>query len=101
MPLSRPFRGPRTGISPRGRRPTRDRRARSKPTAPKIAPLLTAQQAGAILRIEPRTLQNWRHRGGGPKYVKVGGSVRYRREDLEEYILQSIRRHTADTPENR
>jgi predicted DNA-binding transcriptional regulator AlpA len=33
-----------------------------------------------------RALQNWRLRGGGPKFIKVSGrSVRYRRRDLIEW----------------
>ena len=34
-----------------------------------------------------RALQNWRLRGGGPRYVKVGSrSVRYRQSDLLKWI---------------
>lgn len=33
-----------------------------------------------------RALQNWRLRGGGPKFIKVSGrSIRYRRRDLIQW----------------
>lgn len=28
--------------------------------------------------MSPRTLENWRSTGKGPKYVKLGGQVRYK-----------------------
>lgn len=58
--------------------------------------LLTEAQAGKLLQMSPRTLQGWRFRGGGPKYVQMGRQVRYRLSDLDEFVEQSIRRHTAD-----
>lgn len=53
--------------------------------------LLTENQAARILRVSPRTLQGWRHRGTGPAYVKLGTAVRYRRGDLKRHILDSLR----------
>ncbi len=32
-----------------------------------------------------KTLANWRSRGTGPTYVKVGGMVRYSMADVESY----------------
>lgn len=56
-----------------------------------VDPLLTETQAAAILRVSPRTLQGWRHRGEGPPYAKLGAAVRYRRDDLRRFIVQSVR----------
>lgn len=53
--------------------------------------LLTEKRAARVLRVSPRTLQGWRHRGTGPPYVKLGTAVRYRRGDLKRYILDSLR----------
>ncbi|MBM3508453.1 MAG: helix-turn-helix domain-containing protein [Alphaproteobacteria bacterium] len=40
-------------------------------------------EAATFLGYSVRALQNWRVRGGGPKFVKVSArSVRYRRRDL-------------------
>lgn len=38
--------------------------------------------------IAPQTLKNDRSRGRGPRYVKVGGKVRYKKADLERYLEQ-------------
>jgi hypothetical protein len=32
------------------------------------------------------TLRDWRKRGKGPRFVKVGSSVRYRLTDIEEFV---------------
>lgn len=36
-------------------------------------------------RISPRTLERWRVEGFGPAYLKIGGRVIYRLEDIEAY----------------
>ncbi len=36
-------------------------------------------------RISPRTLERWRWIGEGPAYLKLGGSVAYRLEDVLAY----------------
>ncbi|WP_083480319.1 helix-turn-helix domain-containing protein [Loktanella sp. 5RATIMAR09] len=49
--------------------------------------LLNETQAADILCYSVRALQNWRHRGGGPRFVKVSArSVRYRHSDLIQWI---------------
>jgi predicted DNA-binding transcriptional regulator AlpA len=49
--------------------------------------LLNETQAADILCYSVRALQNWRHRGGGPRFVKVSArSVRYRYSDLVSWI---------------
>lgn len=35
--------------------------------------------------ISPRTLERWRWRGTGPRYIKIGGRVVYRLEDIEAF----------------
>ena len=45
---------------------------------------LCTKEAAALLAISPRTLENWRQVGIGPKYQKIGNRiVRYKREDIE------------------
>ena len=34
--------------------------------------------------MSPRTLENWRSTGKGPAYVKIGGQVRYKFEDIKK-----------------
>jgi hypothetical protein len=43
---------------------------------------LNKNQAATFLGYSVRTLQAWRVRGGGPRYVKAGRSVRYQRRAL-------------------
>jgi hypothetical protein len=35
--------------------------------------------------MSPRTLERWRWQGQGPHYIKVGGRVLYRIEDVERF----------------
>jgi len=44
-------------------------------------------QSGLARRwcISPRTLERWRVEGRGPAYLKIGGRVVYRLEDIEAY----------------
>ncbi len=48
--------------------------------------MITEDEAAHFIGYTVRALQNWRLRGGGPKFIKVSGrSVRYRRRDLIEW----------------
>ena len=48
--------------------------------------LIDEKAAALLLGYTVRALQNWRVRGGGPRFVKVSArSVRYRRKDLIEW----------------
>jgi hypothetical protein len=42
--------------------------------------------------ISPRTLEQWRWQGRGPRYLKIGGRVVYRLSDIEAF--ESARVHT-------
>lgn len=51
--------------------------------------MLTTMQAAWWLGVSPRTLEDWRFRGGGPKFRKVGKRlVRYFEGDLEAFSEQ-------------
>jgi predicted DNA-binding transcriptional regulator AlpA len=43
---------------------------------------LNENQAAEFLGLSTRTLQAWRVRGCGPRYVKIGRSVRHQRREL-------------------
>ncbi|MEO5347956.1 MAG: helix-turn-helix domain-containing protein [Magnetococcus sp. YQC-9] len=50
--------------------------------------LLTVAESAVLLRIKPRTLDNWRCRGFGPIYVTAGGKILYDEKDLKKWIAQ-------------
>lgn len=54
--------------------------------------LLTIEQAAEYLSIAPGTLYNWRHTGRVhlPPAVRLGGSLRYRRRDLDRFIAEQL-----------
>ncbi len=45
--------------------------------------------------ISPRTLERWRWLGQGPRYLKIGGRVVYRLDDVEAYEARQLRTSTA------
>lgn len=47
-------------------------------------------------RISPRTLERWRWLGQGPAFLKIGGRVVYRLEDIEAYERSQHRHNTAE-----
>ncbi len=50
--------------------------------------ILSPKEVAAEYRIAERTLANWRSKGEGPRYEKFGKrAVRYRRADLEAFIV--------------
>ena len=58
--------------------------------------LMDEREAASMLCYSVRALQNWRHRGGGPKFIRVSArSIRYRRRDLLEWIDSRTVSNTA------
>lgn len=58
--------------------------------------LLTEKEAANLICYSQRALQNWRVRGGGPKYVKVSArSVRYQLGDVLDWIDERKQNHTG------
>jgi hypothetical protein len=65
------------------------------------AALLNTEQAAARVGLKPRTLERYRRMGCGPTYVKLGvnsvnSPVRYRPEDLDQWLDAGRRRSTSD-----
>jgi Helix-turn-helix domain len=54
--------------------------------------LLNETEVAAIMKVEVGTVTNWRYQRRGPPWIKVGGAVRYRREDLDEYLAAQVTR---------
>lgn len=50
--------------------------------------LMNQEQAAALLGLSPRTLEQWRLKGGGPAFVRMSHRcVRYRREALDAWLM--------------
>jgi Helix-turn-helix domain len=62
--------------------------------------LLNETQAADLLNIKVPTLRRWRWAGKGPRFLKIGGAVRYDRTDLEGFIASARRTSTSDTRGN-
>lgn len=58
--------------------------------------LWTERQVAPHLGVTVRALQSWRLTGGGPPYVKIGRSVRYRPSDIKRFVDERVRRTTSD-----
>ena len=57
--------------------------------------LLDAKEAAKFLGISTSTLAIWRQHKKGPKFVKVGKSVKYKLEDLEKFIKENTQETTS------
>lgn len=57
---------------------------------PSVDSLLTPAEVARLLRVTPATLANWRARGDGPEFVKLGPSrqapVRYYPSVIDAWI---------------
>jgi Helix-turn-helix domain len=58
--------------------------------------LVDADEAARLLSVTARTLGQWRYKGIGPPYLKIGSKiVRYRLSDLVGFIQASVRQTVA------
>ena len=48
--------------------------------------------------ISPRTLEQWRWQGRGPRYLKIGARVVYRLSDIERFEAANLRASASDLP---
>ena len=53
-------------------------------------------EAAQQLGLKRTTLEAWRCRGGGPKFVKLGRLVKYRQSDLDDFIEARVRSNTSE-----
>lgn len=47
---------------------------------------LTSADVSSLFEIPERTLAQWRYLGRGPRYLKLGAHVRYRRSDIDAWV---------------
>ena len=68
-----------------------------QPSPSHSARYLTNSEAAAHLNLSPRTLENWRVLGGGPRFRKFGRRVIYAVDDLELWAVAQTCVSTSDT----
>jgi predicted DNA-binding transcriptional regulator AlpA len=51
---------------------------------------LTERQVAKQLGLSVATLRAWRHRGKGPRFLRLGRSVRYLPSDGDEFVRASV-----------
>ena len=51
--------------------------------------LVTEGEAANLLRVSIMSVRRWRREGRGPVYRKMGRSVRYRRDDLADFVASA------------
>jgi len=59
--------------------------------------LLTQKHAARILGLSVRTLERHRLAGTGPRYARLGRLIRYRQNDLIEWVDGNLRNSTSET----
>jgi hypothetical protein len=57
--------------------------------------LMTQEEVAALFDVGVPVLANWRSAGKGPHFVKLGGRVKYRKVDVEEFINSNVRKSTV------
>jgi predicted DNA-binding transcriptional regulator AlpA len=65
---------------------------------PSQSEMFTTPEAAAYTKMAVPTLERFRLTGEGPVFAKLGGSVRYRRCDLDAWIESRLVRSTSQTP---
>lgn len=58
--------------------------------------LITPIQAAEMLCLSELTLRKWRWEGKGPRFIKIGRKVAYKKEDLYAWIDGQSRISTSD-----
>jgi hypothetical protein len=58
--------------------------------------LLTQDDLAPRIKVQTKTLEAWRYRGGGPKFVRVGRLIRYRPSDVQEWLTSRTVHSTSE-----
>lgn len=60
------------------------------------SPHLKTDELARRWSISPATLERWRCEGIGPVFLKLGGIVVYRQDDIETYEAECLFKSTAE-----
>lgn len=63
----------------------------------RYSPLILAE----ILGVATQTLADWRHKGMGPEYIKIGKAVFYLDAAIDQWYGENARRSTSEKPRPR
>lgn len=57
-----------------------------------MSELMTPLEVSALLKVKPRTLEDWRQGRSGPSlpFIRLGNRVRYRADDVRALIDTSV-----------
>jgi excisionase family DNA binding protein len=58
--------------------------------------LLSQKQAARMLGLSVRTLERHRIAGTGPRFARLGRLVRYRQNDLDQWVESNLRNSTSE-----
>jgi excisionase family DNA binding protein len=58
--------------------------------------LLSVAQLAGRLQVPEQTLYGWRYKGEGPRAIKVGRHLRYRRSDVEKWLEEHEDRESSE-----
>jgi predicted DNA-binding transcriptional regulator AlpA len=62
---------------------------------------LTEREVSDLLGLSVATLRAWRHRGQGPRFLRLGRAVRYLPADLEDFVRASTVDASAEPASDR
>lgn len=68
-------------------RPRKERERRRQAETPAIEPLWRIEQLSDFLGVPVATIYGWRTRGEGPPGLRIGKYIRFRREDVEAWLV--------------
>ena len=54
----------------------------------KMEQLYDTRSAAEVLAVSPKTLEFWRWKKCGPHYIRVMHRIRYREQDLLDFLVQ-------------
>lgn len=66
------------------------------PATSVLASLITPTALAEALGTTERTLSEWRIRGTGPAFIRLGRSVRYRPDVVDSWLLEQEHLSTAE-----
>jgi predicted DNA-binding transcriptional regulator AlpA len=64
--------------------------------APSATALLTTPEVAEKWGCSIRSVEQYRQKGIGPKFLKINGMIRYRAEDVEEFLALAERASTKE-----